>query len=351
MLKQLSRALRPRFSLAAAFLVVTLSAVMLWYWYRVPFEIVHTPAKGRTETETVHRTWDGAVRHGPRSVSIDGQPRALEHYREGIADGSWEWRGEGGQTLLSAEYKRGQLTETKPSSECDERLARHLAEGTIDNPRLVQQLVSTVQFDYGEIGLQDAVNLIGDELDIPISCLGLQREPDFRPPDAPRPVRQIDIPVAAVGEAPLIVVLGRMLQPHGLVCDYRYGLLWVIPREESIPWKDPTGVSEIVPPVGSALESAWERPIDSELIECPLRPACLILSRQVGDQVEFDWAKLPQIMYGSYYPGAKVSFVRSRHPFKHCLGLILFQTGCRARLEGEKLAIEMQPEHPDAPYY
>jgi hypothetical protein len=327
MLTQLLRVLRPRFSLAAAFFVITLSAVALWYWYRVPFQLVHAPHKGSMEVETVHRTWEGTVRHGPRSVSIDGQPRALEHYREGIADGPWEWRGEDGQVLLAAEFHRGKLADAKPSAECDARLARHLAEGTIDNPRLVQQLTTTVRFDDGETFLQDALTSIGDLHNVPISCQALLREPYFVPPDDRRPIRFIDAPVTLSGEAPLIVVLGRMLQPHGLVCDYRYGLLWVVMREEGDAWSDPTGISRIEPPAGSKLASVWAKPIDAELFEVPLRLACLVHSRKVVNQEEYDWTKLPQIMHGSCYPGANVSLVCSRHPFKHCLGVILYQAG------------------------
>src|SRR5262245_46544793 len=94
------RRFAPRFSLAASLVAMTLCATGLWYWYRVPFEVVHSlyppgtrrspnqaaaePAKMQ-ETETLRRTWGGTIRHGPRRIEFDGRLLSLENYSEGVS--------------------------------------------------------------------------------------------------------------------------------------------------------------------------------------------------------------------------------------------------------------------------
>src|SRR6187401_2543243 len=103
----------PRFSLAALFVLVTLSAVGVWYWYQWPFEVENVEygkatvdpfrAPGATalpnsrqqivrrEVESVRRVWSRerkTIRHGPRKV-YDGQGRLLAegHYSNGVRHG------------------------------------------------------------------------------------------------------------------------------------------------------------------------------------------------------------------------------------------------------------------------
>src|SRR5688572_24294455 len=97
------RGFLPGSSLAAVRIVVTLCAIGLWYWYRVPFETVHE-TKGRKIVESVCRTWDGTVRHGPRRVYFGGKLGLAENYRNGVAHGSWRWFDAAGKAYLEAEF-------------------------------------------------------------------------------------------------------------------------------------------------------------------------------------------------------------------------------------------------------
>lgn len=385
------RRFAPRFSLAAALVAMTLCAVGLWYWFRVPFEVEHQISKSRREVETVRRTWGGTIRHGPRRVFDGDKLLFAEDYRDGMLHGRWEWFDGTGKSYLTAEFRRGKIVSFHASPECDQRLARLLAEGQIDNGLTVIELMQPTSCEFVATPLKDATQILIDIHQIPITCQGLRKrvtikesapaqfpamqvirvndpfDPPFDPkalathirlemlavkPQRAKPPRigpQYDLPITAKADgAPLIVMLGKMLQPHGLVCDYRYGMLWIAERQEAETWQDPTGVSEIEPPPSSALARTWETRSPSQFIYMPLRPACEMLSSQSGGIARFDWSRLPPEFQDSMSTKAIVT-LNVDQPFKHTLGMILEQVGCRARLEGETIVIELQPGHPSGP--
>ena len=336
----------PRFSLAAALVAMTLCAVGLWYWYRVPFEVEHQIDKQRSEVETVRRTWGGTVRHGPRRVYLSDKLYLLESYRDGIPHGQWEWRDSAGHVTISAEFRFGRLESFQASPECDQRLARHLAEGTID-PRVAHELLKDNKWEFIETPLKDALQILQDTHLIPIECYGVARARGPSPPASDRPSISIDMPITCNGvDRPLIVVLGKMLQPHGLVCDYRYGSLWVTERADAENWKDPTGVSEIVPPAGSRLAAQWEAASRMEFVETPLADAFRIVENT--NLVKFDTSPAPDSIVHS--SRITVTLNVSGLPLKHCLGMLLDRVDCQAKLDGETIVIDLQPDHPEAKY-
>ena len=107
----LRQRLVPRFSLAAALAALTLCAVGLWYWFRVPFEVEHEVvrygfaddpfASGAIDGKLlahVHRLWGGeTVRHGLVTMfDLKGSKRAEENFREGILHGEYRrWDADG----------------------------------------------------------------------------------------------------------------------------------------------------------------------------------------------------------------------------------------------------------------
>ncbi|HEX5103947.1 MAG TPA: hypothetical protein VFV87_09070 [Pirellulaceae bacterium] len=380
------RRFAPRFSLAAALVAMALVALGLWYWFRVPFEVVHE-TKSAKEVESVRRTWGGTVRHGPRRVYVAGQLMLVENYRDGLAHGRWEWLDGAGKAHIVAEFRRGELQSFQASPECDQRLAKLLAEGAINDPKLVLTLFKPTKITFRGTPLLDAIQILKDVQQfefngtlgkpagfveggfgpkmvrfIPISEEDRQRLLDDRKAERAilelvrqesgsteslELVEQWYVPITCeVSDKPLVVALGSILQPHGLVCDYRYGLLWLSEPEEAERWKDPTGVSEIVPPPGSRLAAAWEDESHVEFIETPLLAACDFLSSYHGGIVKFDCSRLPQEYQQGTTRDSLVTANVKGIAFKNVLGLVLEQTRCQARLEGEKIVIEPQPGNP-----
>lgn len=373
----------PRFSLAAALVAMTLCAVGLWYWFRVPFEVVHQIDKGRREVETVHRTWNGTVRHGQRRIYLNGKLYFVENYRDGVPHGQWEWMDGTGRNYITAEFQTGKLASLQASKECDQRLAKLLAAGVIDDPGMVKKLFEPCRLSFNRTPLKDAMDILMDSHTIQISCQQL-REPmgyvEFgndgsivaadataeidRPlfadlavrdrmirfvrgpksPGAKLAIRKYDALVSTeAGDVPLIVAFGRILQPRGLVCDYRYGMLWIAPREEAGKWLDPTGVSMIVPPPGTALELAWHKTVKIDFLETPLRDACAAIEQHSG--VKFDLSHLPPNLLGADSE-ALLTFYFGSVPFRHALGAMLEESDLQAKLNGETIVIELQPDHP-----
>jgi hypothetical protein len=341
---------RPRFSLAAALLTITLCAVGLWYWYRVPFELSTDFATARREVETVRRTWDGFVRHGSRRIYEHDRLLLVENYADGRPHGKWEWLDAAGKPYLSAEFSRGKLISFVASPQCDQRLARHLAEGRIKNDELVMTLMKPINLQLDGSSLFVAGKELRRSLKVPLIYHRLQGEVvlDPTPPELGQPGEPVWRGHALSitwneKDAPLIVALGGMLQPHDLVCDYRYGMLWIADRQEAETWRDPTGIDQIVPPAGTRLAKNWEANSGAEFIETPLRAAVEIAVRQHVPLAEFDWSHVsPERQDGRLQVGV-ITLNLEHIPMKHVLGVILEQSGCRARLDGETLVIEPPP--------
>ena len=162
-----------------------------------------------------------------------------------------------------------------------------------------------------------------------------------------RIVRQWDIPISCdIQDLPLIVALGKILQPHDLVCDYRYGMLWIAEREEAEQWQDRTGIDQIVPPAGTLLAKNWESNSLGEFIETPLRRAFEISVTNHVPTATFDWSRVPAEHQDGRAPGSTITINVEHIPLKYVLGVILDHAGCRMRLEGETLVVELQPERP-----
>lgn len=372
----------PRFSLAAALVAMTLCAVGLWYWFRVPFEVVHQIDKGRREVETVHRTWNGTVRHGQRRIYLNGKLYFVENYRDGVPHGKWEWMDGTGRNYITAEFQTGKLASLQASKECDQRLAKLLAAGALDDPGMVKKLFEPCRLSFNRTPLKDAMDVLMDSHTIQISCQQL-REPmgyvEFgndgsivaadataeidRPlfadlavrdrmirfvrgpksPGAKLAIRKYDALVTSEGvDVPLIAAFGKILQPRGLVCDYRYGMLYVVEREGVEGWKDPTGTQTLVPPVGSRLAKTWEHKSVCEFINTPLDDALQILSDM--NLVEFDSSRIPKATSGN--DQILVTTNLSGLSFKQTLGALLDSVDCQASLNGETIVIELQPNHP-----
>jgi hypothetical protein len=96
---------------------------------------------------------------------------------------------------------------------------------------------------------------------------------------------------------------------------------------------------QITPSSDSALSGAWSEPVivsttargrDGQ----PLAKVVQNLAKQVGIEIDTTQVESPNSM----------SFHLNGHPFHHTLGILLYETGCGCRLEGERLVI-LPPEN------
>jgi hypothetical protein len=323
--------------------MLTLCAIGLWYWFRVPYEIVHERPPGAgplrrgdeyLEVESVRRTWDGTVRHGPRRISLNGKLYQIENYRDGLPHGKWQWLNGVGHSTITAEFRLGRLTNFQASSRCDQRLARLLAEGKLSDPRIVRELLRDSSLEYVETPLKDALVALKDQHAVPIELIAMARVPGF----------SLDMPITCQAEGPLIETIGAILQPHELVSDYRYGMLYVVSREGVENWKDETGVTRLVPPPRSKLERHWDEMTMIEFIETPLGDALQIISDRYGVQF-FDTSRLPAELAQSR-TGMPVTLKISGNSLRNSLAAMFDVLDLQTRLDGEKIVIELQPDHP-----
>jgi hypothetical protein len=140
-------------------------------------------------------------------------------------------------------------------------------------------------------------------------------------------------------EVPLSAALTATTELRGLACDYRYGCVWITSAEDVEDWHDPTGVAQIVPPPGSQLARSWNEPV---VVDTPAQPLADVLDGLVGRlAIAIDTSPLAPAADGDE-PQLETTHFRPL-PLKHALGILLYQTHCRCRLDGETLVI-LPPE-------
>jgi hypothetical protein len=327
----------PRFSLAAALVALTLASIGLWYWYRVPYEIV-TETKNSTTSEWALRGWGGErILHGPRRTFERGKLVRLESYREGVAHGPWEWRSASGELFLRAEYDRGKVVAIEPGPDCDKRLAELIVNGGIDSPPILTALLQPSRVAFVNTPLMDVIAILQDQHSVPM-ILDLRDETPKLRDEFQRVIRT---PITLENrDDPLIVAFGRILQGQDLVCDYRYGVLWITEKDRA--GLEPTGVSKLVPPRRSDLAAVWERATRVDFVETRTVNALPVLAQQADRRVRFDVTRMPPEFFEGRGPHGSVTLSLRGQPFKHVLGMVLDRAQCRARLDGEIIVIEPQ---------
>jgi len=202
--------------------------------------------------------------------------------------------------------------------------------------RMAAELSKEINVDFVEQPLKDVMMFVGDLHAIP-TAVDLKGGVD------------VDLPITATSRGmDLQSALVLMLAPHGLACDYRYGALWITKSDCMRDWRDPTGVADIKPPSGSALARAWNEPIAIDCTTASLLVEVLdyieqkmAVSIDAGRvQATLSVAPLP-IRVRPFAP-TPAATLRNR-PLRHVLGHLLYNCGCRCKLEGETLVI-LPPE-------
>jgi hypothetical protein len=212
----------------------------------------------------------------------------------------------------------------------DDRLGKLLAAGGNDDSALVQSLVKETNVEFQETPLRDMANYLIAVHEVPIVVDPLHADPQ-------QPI------TGSWGGLHFSAILAALAAEHDLTCDQRYGLIWITSAHDGKRWRDPTGISDVVPPAGSGLVSCWTKPAD---IESPIELPLADVLHQLADNHSFDCDTSAFTALPSDSPGHEVSLVLKQHPLHEILGILLYQTRCRCKLEGETLVILPPEEMP-----
>jgi hypothetical protein len=376
-----------RFSLRVLLIAFTAFAIGFPVWYRWPYTeeeplyyvrngkpAKSLPTKGRI-VATWQRQWGGGrAKHGPEWVYADGKLKSLSHYLRGQLDGPHERYNLRGAFQETGQHSAGQrtgiwslfdargqvvLTETWQNGVLDgpcemmrpigppvrflyeagrilsvdgrrvsDRLHELVQQHRIDSPRIAKELVAPTDLEFVETPLGEAVSYLREKHEVPIVLD--PRHADSKPPLT-----------CQLKGIPLATALEVIVAQANHACDYRYGCLWITSAEDAQDWRDPSGVTEIEPPKDSQLARSWDEPVVVRAIDQPMAAVLAKMAQPLA--IEIDTRALDSSADGKTdYP---VTWNSTGQPFRHVLGLLLYQTRCRCELRGETLVI-LPPESP-----
>jgi hypothetical protein len=354
-----------RFSLRALLLAVTAFAIGFPIWYRWPYEEMHRESvSGAAATieriTTWQRQWGGGrMKHGPERFTKNGKAVATIMYRRGLRHGPYQSTDESGQFAddlkegiwihpdRTATWRRGKLDGPYEIRLRDGRKsALHFAAGrltefngkpaasrlfdlletnTLDSTTAAE-LIKFTSINVVEVPIKDVVVLVSDLHNL--QCvLDVRRVPD------------VNLPVTEnVAGVDLLSALTLLTAPNELGCDYRYGCLWITTADDAKDWNDPTGVADVEPTKGGAIARAWNEPSVAQVVNQPLATVLATIAQPLA--IEIDCA---QIAPTADKPDAFSVLANASGPFRHVLGLLLYNAHCRCELDGDRLVI-LPPE-------
>ena len=199
------------------------------------------------------------------------------------------------------------------------RLSERLNQGADADEATRNTLTQITETDFIDTPLKDAVQILRDRSGIPVLV-------DATSVDGELPIR------LKMRDVTLQSAISAMCDRHDLDCDYRYGALWIIARNEDAAWSDPTGVSALIPPEGSRLEAAWDKDVYNE--QASEEPLTSFVARLAHEKsVDIDIYRIGGV------ERLQIRTSWKNLPLRDVLGIFLAQNDLRCRLEGEKLVL------------
>ena len=381
--------LRLQVSLRLLLLLVTAFAIGLSLWYRWPYEERERiyPIDPRTgqpdkllppnqEVVTTWRNeWGGTrKRHGPvvwRSLATNREDITVEHYRAGRLHGKYiekhdgnsvagqydggrksgTWRRDitslhgaqikttenwqndkphGEWTMLEPSggtlrltFDNSTLTQVNGHSIADVRDRLSQSAGF---SRLEEKLLSRVPFDeFYECPLADLIDFIADDLECEI-VVGDRKS--------------AGVPITWVwDDHTLETFLLSVTEQSGLSLEIRYGCLWIAQLEPPGVWRDTTSVESVQPPQGSQLAELWGKKVGVVTERESLSSVVQGFGPDVGEVIDVSQIA-PTVYRPIRYP---VTMVTRAMPLRAALGVLLSETGCRCKQEGQRVIL-LPPE-------
>jgi hypothetical protein len=259
-------------------------------------------------------------------LNPDGQERSRTEYRAGKLVRAVSTDKRGVEHVIDFFEADGSTRMTIGGLELEDRLQRLAAEGRIDDKRLREDLRMPVDLEFVNTPLGDVVEFLAQAQDVPVVL----------DPHLPASTTPID---GVWNDLPFSVALTAVAGLGGLACDYRYGFLWITTAEDAQDWHDPTGVADLVPPKDSQLAKSLNEPVVVQGINKPLAEVLAPVIEKLA--IDVDTSRIAAASDGE--PAFPVTKILRGIKFRHALGMLLYETGCRCKLEGETLVI-LPPE-------
>ena len=125
----------------------------------------------------------------------------------------------------------------------------------------------------------------------------------------------------------------------GLSLEIRYGCLWIAQPDPRGVWRDTTGVEAIQPPQGSQLAKLWGKKVGVVTERESLSSVVKGFGPEISEVID-----VAQIAPTAYRPiRYPVTMVTRAMPLRAALGVLLSETGCRCKQEGERVIL-LPPE-------
>jgi hypothetical protein len=298
---------------------------------RYPDGTLAIDAKYERGMPTGKWTWSPVAKQSssePARGTITGQ------WQDAVPQGHWEWRDADNDVYLAADFQDGHVAASQELAIHPQAL-ESVVYAAGRNPALMTILFRPINLEFQDLPLKDVVLQCTRTANVPIRF-------DFRSMAAA--YLSPDLPISAhIADEPLLVGISKMLRPYSLDCDFRHGMLCIVPASSLATWEDATDVSGIIPPPGSHLADEWTKTTTVDVVEMPLKDVALYL--QEVHRVRFDLSLMPTT------PQPNASFVTADTPvtaslrgisFKEALAIILENIGCKASLQGETIVIDPQ---------
>jgi hypothetical protein len=363
------------FSLRFLLLAVTAFAIGFAVWYRWPYTEAEltavasdpfaTPDKREVVT-TWQRQWGGTrVKQGPEQTHVNGRLVSTVEYRDGVLEGPARNFGPAGEVLEEGEFRAGKKQGLWTKRDAQGKVVRTQSwnADVLDGPttefgangkrtefvfhegRLAEingrPARLTAMLDRGDFdkdfrrglstvrGARLVTTPLADAIDYLMSDYELPIVLDPHHVDSKHPINfDWDGLQAATS-------LDLLAAENDLACDYRYGLLWLTSLADAEDWRDPTGVSEIVPPAGSQLAQSWNEPVVSNFVERALADVL----QENGERLAIDLDVSAIESAPNEEPRYLMTGSFAGLPFKHGLARLLYNAHCRCELRGETLVI------------
>ncbi len=309
-----------------------------------------TPDNGRRQV--VVRNYESDKLQGPFSRSYDGVPQQTGQFERGSREGTWvtvdSHTGQRSSVPWHRDQIHGQAEIRGPDGEVtrmqfDRGMITHLNDQPVSSPLLGR-------IRRGEIESSDMLAALQSEAStiivaLPLSeWIGMMDDAHYVPIALGPKVADTSVPIS--GRVPginLQAALVVLMQRHGLDCDYRYGCLWITSAEDAREWEDPTGVTDIQPRLGTSLATAWNEPVKTWRFDKPLAESAAGLCEPLA--VDIDTTQVaPTPDNPARFPVRIYLNINGNYlPLRHLLGILLYKTGCRCKLDGSRLVI-LPPE-------
>jgi hypothetical protein len=377
--KRTRRFPRPQFSLRVLILLLTAFAIGFPIWYRWPYQETQVLDGGASSrTATWQRQWGGSrLQHGPQTANFWSKVDQTATYRHGILHGPWtekmgnryEQRGQyqdgeregtwtaridtrtvtrhylkgrlhganefdnvNGQPLV-AHFEHGRLTHLNDMPVDDAAINRFKRRNL--DARLANELSRETQLDVVQMPLKDVALFLSDRHGLPVAV-------DAKHVQADRPV------TADLRGLDFQSMLAILASSQGLAWDYRYGCLWITTPEQAAADNEPTGVEKLQPEEESALARVWNEPISIDVINKPLTTVLADLEQRLLFRIDTTRIARSEFQSRQFRVTENLPGFSSNSlpgiPFRHALGWLLYDTGCRCELDGDKLII-LPPEN------